>query len=277
MARTVEEIKQQIIERKESYSELDGLNSTSKTALWRLWTYITAFAIWTLEKLFDQHKTEVEELLKQRIPHTARWYRNKALNFLLGVNLMTDSDKYDTTGMSDEDIQKAKIIKYSAVVEKNSRLIIKIATEKNSELSPIEPKQQEAFTAYIEEIKDAGVRFNVINYLPDLLDLRIRIYRDPLLLDEDGTHRQKGTKPVEKALQEFMKELPFNGELILQELANKLEQAEGVRIVQIDEAQTAWIDPSKSSYGSYESVDVKQIPVSGYFKIKDYKGITYVV
>jgi len=285
MARTLEEIREEIIERKESCNELNGLDSSSKTAIWRLWIYITAFAIWTLEKLFDQHRNEVDEMLKQRIPHTARWYRNKALDFLLGVNLMTDSDKYPD-GVTD--IENKKIIKYAAVVEIGSRLIIKIATEKDGELGPIDSDNLEGFTRYIQEIKDVGVRFNAINYLPDLLVLNIEIYRDPLVLDDNGNHRTKAIEPVKIALNEFMKELPFNGELILQELANKLEGAEGVRIVNIKQASTAWIDSETLKYGEvYEDIDVKKIPESGYFKIvyqKDvkpgdtnYTNIKYVV
>src|SRR5690606_3533510 len=113
----------------------------------------------------------------------------------------------------------------SAVVEAkdDSRIIVKIATEINSKLQPITNTEKEAFDTYINEIKDAGVNISVINYLPDLLRLNIRIFRDPLVLDENGVHRLTGKLPVEDALQEFMKELPFNGELIKQNLANKLE------------------------------------------------------
>jgi len=75
MARSIEQINNEIIKAKESEPALAGLTSTSKVAIWRLWAYITAFVIYTLEQIFDQHKAEVLDALTQLKPHTARWYR----------------------------------------------------------------------------------------------------------------------------------------------------------------------------------------------------------
>lgn len=240
---------------------------------------IVAFAIYVLELIFDKHKLEVDEALEQLKPHNPRWYRNKALAFQYGFNLIEDSDKYDNTGVSSEALAASKIIKYSAVVEAKdeSRLIVKIATETGNQLHPIDEPQKEAFDAYIKEVRDAGVNITVINYLPDILRLSLRIFRDPLVLDENGVDRRTGKKPVEIALQEYMKELPFNGELILQELANKLEVVEGVKIVQVDQVQSKWIDGDLGNYGDFEQIDVREIPVSGYFEIENFNGVTYVV
>lgn len=64
MARTIEEIQAEIYREKENYEELNELNSTSKTALWRLWIYIVAVAIWSLEKLFDLHRADINERIR---------------------------------------------------------------------------------------------------------------------------------------------------------------------------------------------------------------------
>ena len=191
MARTIEQIQNEILKAKETEASLNELNSTSKVAIWRLWVYITAFVIWTLEKIFDEHKKEISKLLSEQKPHTARWYRNKALAFQYGFNLRSETDLFDNTGKSKEEIENSKIIKYSAVteVEIESRLIVKIATESvapTSNLSPLTQEQKAAFDVYINEIKDAGVRITTINYLPDILKLQMKIYRDPLVLDENG-------------------------------------------------------------------------------------------
>ena len=144
MARTIEQINNEIIKAKESEPALAGLTSTSKVAIWRLWAYITAFVIWTLEKIFDEHKKEVSEALSELKPHTARWYRNKALAFQYGFDLHSETDLFDNTGKSKEEIENSKIIKYSAVteVETESRLIVKIATEQGGELQPISKGQK---------------------------------------------------------------------------------------------------------------------------------------
>ena len=279
MARTIEEIKEEILRAKEQEASLDALNSTSKTAIWRLWMYITAFAIWILEKLFDTHKSEVTEMLRQLKSHTARWYRNKALAFQYGFDLLTDSDVFNNAGASDEDIEKSKIIKYSAVTEavEESRLIVKIATEQGGNLQPITPGQRESFEAYLSEIKDAGVRITVINYLPDVLKLQMKIYRDPLVLDESGTSIRMGNKPVEEAIKNHLKNLPFNGELVLAHLVDELQKVEGVKIPHIISAESKWIDASAGDYGNFQPIEVRTIPVSGYFKIENFNAIHYVV
>ena len=279
MARSIEEIKEEILRAKEQEAALEGLNSTSKTAIWRLWVYITAFAIWTLEKLFDTHKSEVSEMLKQLKPHTARWYRNKALAFQYGFDLIEDSDKFNNANATEEQIDASKIVKYSAVTESEaeSRLIVKIATEQGGELQPISAGQRESFDAYLSEIKDAGVRITVINYLPDILKLQMKIYRDPLVLDESGTSIRMGNKPVEEAIKKYLKNLPFNGELVLAHLVDELQKVEGVKIPHIILAESKWIDAGTNGYGNFQTIDVKKIPVSGYFKIADFNGISYVV
>ena len=282
MARTVEDIFNEIKTAKEAEPELAVLDSTSKVAIWRLWAYITAFAIWTLEMLFDTHKTEVYSILSEKKPHTARWYRNKALAFQYGFPMYTEKDVFDNTGFTQDEISASKIIKYSAVTEAEteSRLIVKIATETGGELQPITAEQKESFTAYLQEIKDAGVKITVINYLPDILNLTLRIYRDPLVLDANGvkiTGIGAGTKPVETAIKNYLKALPFNGELVLEHLVDALQKVEGVKIPHVVAASSSWIDPPVNTYGAPQNIDVKKIPVSGYFKLADFSGISYVV
>lgn len=269
MARKLEEIQNELLTAKANESMLSNLDSTSKVSIFRLWIYIVAFSTWTLEKLFDTHKADVDYQLSILKPHTARWYRNMALAFQYGFDLLTDSDKFDNNGKTQQEIENAKIIKYSAVTEAEteSRLIIKIATEANGLLAPVSTTQLDAFKAYIAEIKDAGVRVSIINYLPDLLKLNLRIVRDALILDVNGMNRQTAEFPVNDAIQAFIKELPFNGELSLQKLEERLLAVEGVLDLSLDLAQTSWIDGNAGTYGTYQAIDISTIPISGYFKV----------
>lgn len=279
MARSIQDIQQEILMAKEAEPHLSDLNSTSKVAVWRLWIYIVAFAIHTLERIFDQHKKEVSEALSELKPHTARWYRNKALAFQYGFDLVPDTDKFNNQGKTEDEIENSKIVKYSAVTESEteSRLIVKIATEQGGELQPISTGQKASFEAYMNEIKDAGVKITTINYLPDILKLQMEIYRDPLVLDENGMSIRTGEKPVEKAIKEYLKQLPFNGELVLAHLVDALQKVEGVKIPHIVLAESKWIDASVNDYGNFQPIEVKQLPVSGYYKIEDFSGIRYVV
>ncbi len=276
MARTISEIQQEILTAKENEPALAELNSTSKVAVWRLWVYITAFVIHTLERLFDQHKKEVSEALSELKPHTARWYRNKALAFQYGFDLIEDSDKFDNVGSTEEQIANSKIVKYSAVTESEteSRLIVKIATEQGGELQPISTEQKEIFEAYMNEIKDAGVKITVISYPADRLRLGFKIVRNPLVLDEQGYNILTGTNPVQEAIENYLKNLPFNGELSLMKLIDAIQQVEGVEDLALLEASSSYFDGD--DFTSYENIAIKTIAKSGYFKTENL-NVEYVV
>ena len=206
MARSVEEIENEIYKAKENEGALVELNSTSKVAVWRLWVYIIAFVIQSLEKSFELHKADIDERLSRLKPHTARWYREKALAFQYGFNLLAESDLFDNRGKSEEQIAASKVVKYAAVTEGEgaTRLIVKIAGEKDGKLSQLEG---------------------------------------------------------------FMKEVPFDGELSVQKLVDKIQGARGVMDVALKEVQTRWIDPLKGSYGDWESINIIKVPESGYFAV----------
>ena len=277
MARSIQEIQQFIYAQKAQEPALASLNSTSKVAIWHLWVYIISVAIWSLEKLFDLHRTDIDKRLTELKPHTARWYRSKALAFQYGFEPSLDSDKYNNQWFTEEQIEASKIIKYSAVVESKNegRLIVKIAGEQGEQLQPITERQKQAFEAYLQEIKDAGVRLSVVNYQPDVLHLQMKIVYDPLVLDSNGQSITKATKPVEETIKSYLKRLPFNGELVLAHLIDALQQAEGVKIPHLVLAQSKNIT-SSGEYGAFETIEISKIPTAGYFTIDNYNDITYI-
>nr|DAU51155.1 MAG TPA: Baseplate structural protein [Caudoviricetes sp.] len=276
MARSIQEIQTLILQAKAQEPALNELNSTSKVAIWRLWVYIIAVAIWSLEKLFDQHRADIDKRLAELKPHTARWYRSKSLAFQYGFDLLTDSDKFNNQGHTEEAIEASKIVKYSAVIESKNegRLIVKIAGEQGDTLQPITDAQKQAFEAYLQEIKDAGVRLSVVNYQPDILHLQMKIVYDPLVLDSNGQSILHATKPVETAIKDYLKRLPFNGELVLAHLIDALQQAEGVKIPHLVLAQSKNIT-SGGGYGAFETIEISKIPTAGYFTIDNFNDIIY--
>ncbi len=251
----------------------------SKLSLENVLFDIVSFAIWILQELFATHKNEVEALIDNQKAGTPAWYRYKTLQYQKGFDLLPGSDKFNNSGATAEQIAQSKIIKYAAVTESDEpgTIVIKIAGEDNGELQPIPDNEMPAIETYLNEIKWAGTRVRVINYLPDLLRLNLVIYRDPLVLDENGVHIRTGKKPVEEAINNYLKNLPFDGELVLAHLIDAIQQAEGVLIPHLVEASSKWIDSNTGGYGNWQTIDVKKIPESGYFKIETFDTISYVV
>ena len=276
---SVENYQREMILAKEANQNLDELTSTSKTSIWRMMLYIMAFAVEQIAQLFTLHRSEIDTKISTQKTHRLLWIQSLYLNFQYGFELIKEKDLFDNTGATDEEIEASKIIKYCAVNESSSgrEVIIKIATEKDDVLSPLEADKMEAIFEYTKRVKGIGIQYTIINYLPDRLKLNIRVFRDPLVINANGMDITSGKYPVQEALQEFMKELPFNGELRIQDLANKLEAVTGVNLVSVDLAQSCWINAADNDYGDWTTIDVRRIPESGYYKIENFNGISYEV
>ena len=226
--------------------------------------YRIAVAIWTLEQLFDLHKQEVTELINNKKVGSLRWYAYMAKQFQYGYNLDPDTDEYDNTGLTDEEIEASKIVAYSAVGKRGSTLLMKTAKLSGDDLAPLADDELAAFKEYVFRWQCAGDTIEYINQQADKLKLKLTVYYNPLVINKDGERLDgKSTTPVVDAIRQYLKELPFNGELVLAYLVDAMQAVEGIAIPHIDE--------SYYQYGgiNWELIDIKYQPLSGYFTIAD--------
>tara|TARA_R110000796_G_scaffold74629_5_gene167813 strand:- start:1255 stop:2133 length:879 start_codon:yes stop_codon:yes gene_type:complete len=276
--RTINEIQESILLKKSQASSLSALqvlttneqqstanlNSNSKVAIWRLWVYIQSLSIFIHEGIFEIHKVEIEELIALNKLHTAKWYKGKALAFQFGFSI-GELDYYDNTGVDEALVLNSLVVKQASVEEIGGRLKIKVAGENSSnDLQPLDTAQVTAFTQYMSLVRDAGTRIEVVSRPPDDLALTIDLYFDPLLLDGNGA-RLDGLNdaPVSQAIEEFLYNLEFNGELILTKLTDYLQNVEGVNEPVIKEAS--------ARFGTNPYVDINEyyIADSGYMVLDE--------
>lgn len=279
MARTIDNIVNTINISKTNAAALNTVNSTSKVSIHGLFTYIIASAIWVFEQILNQHEIEVANIILEQKIGSLGWYRDKALNFQYGFDLITDTDVFDNKNALNETIEASKIITHAAVVETPdaSNVLLKIASG-TKDLSPIDSDQELAFKHYIDEVRFAGTRLLLVNQKHDQLYLNIDVYIDPLVLDLEGVNIRTGAKSVENAIQDYLlNALPFNGELTILALINVIEHVTGVVNLKILNVETASINNETGAYGNPVSIDVKHIPVSGYYKVVHFNNINYVV
>ena len=227
---------------------------------------IAAFISFTMEGIFDLHKKEVDFAISEMKPHTTRWYRNKALSFRLGQPLIADSDDYSDVGLTEQAIAASQVVKYAAAVEALDGsgiplLRIKAATLSNNQLSALPAPTIAALSAYFAEVKDAGVKLLVTSDPPDSLRATVEIYFDPLVLDANGLPLNGGAEPVRAATDNYLQNLPFNGELSLMAYTDVLQNANGVIIAQLQIVQ--------ANYGAlpYQNIGVRYIPDAGYMRV----------
>lgn len=282
MARTIDEIKAAMTSTfiaEDAVVSSYGLDSSktfdqqfSKASIESILFYVFAAALWALEKLFDLHVEEVEEQIEELEPHTLRWYVNKAKAFMRGMSLVADCDYYDTSDMSDEDIEEAQIIKYAVATESNTVVYLKVAREVDGSPAQLTDTQLSAFTSYINTVKDAGVSVVIRNESADLMAVTMVVYYDATLLTSDGSSLSDGSTPVLDAIKEAIAGLPFNGVFRKTDLLTAVQEVSGVEVVDVTEmkVKTANADDWTELVGFSR-------PYSGYYALdEDNSSITYV-
>lgn len=289
MARDQKEIKLQITDEwinnetiQEKYTLVPGQTfeqQFSKVSLENILFSVIAFAIWYFEKLIDQNQTEINEQIANSRPHTLKWYREKALAFMFGYEL-NESDIYDTTGLTDEQIAAAKIIAKAAPVKMQGSLRLKVVKRTGDELAPLSPAELNAFESYMNSVTDAGTYVIPTTNVADDLKLTLDIYYNDQILAGDGS-RLDGTAstPVLDAIKDYLKSLRFNGAFIGTKLQDEIQTVQGVNMVNI---VGAW-----SKYGLYDyentinpnagKINEVRVADAGYMKLDEvYTEINFI-
>lgn len=279
MARSINDIQQQIIDKISSSTELSAFevltpneistnvpNSSSKVAIWRLIVYCIAFAIFVFESIMDAFKIEIEEKVKANRPHTKDWYKTKALAFQYGDNLV-DSDEYEII-----DIEK-QIIKQVAIVEGDRKIFIKIATLDGTELVKLPDNSQvESFSSYIHKVKDAGTQIEIINEDADKLKINLDFYYDALVIDSEGIEINTGINIVETAIKSYLKSIDFNGEFDINKMIDYLQSSNGYKSLKLNYAGY-----KAGTMLEYNEIQRTYQPLSGYMKLEELSVTYYAV
>lgn len=287
MNKTFEEIFSQLIEEKNKKVELSVLNSNSKVSIWRSLFHVITWVIYNFQLSVALHLQEVNALIADQKVFNLRRYRYEAFRFQYGFDLISESDQFKSTFLengievtaTEEEIENSKIIKYAAcnrVIDNGrSKIVMKIAPENLNEIFPSEVMT--AFAKYIEEISPAGDHVTIINYLPDMLKFGFKIKYDPMVLNASGMSILTAKYPVTEAIELFLKNLPFNGELSIQRLEAAILAVDGVEDLVTLSIESKWIDPAVNGYGLYQPISMSVIPASGRFKVEDYTGLQFVI
>ncbi len=270
--RTIEEIKKEITDAwmhdevlARSYGyEVGSEWKFSRVSIENVLCFIMAAVVWTHERLFERHREEVEAYIAQMKPHTLRWWVEKAKLFQKGSTLPDDSCDYDNTDLTDEEVASRQIVKFAAATEQKNIVYLKVAKEEGGAKKPLDADELEAFCAYVDEVRDAGVSVEVINEDGCELELNLTIYYDPMILNSDGKHLAKGTTPVEDAIRQYIENLSFNGEYRNSELIDRLQEVEGVVIPEL-----CWAKERMSADSDWEEILAYATPHSGYYKYEE--------
>ncbi len=292
MARSISEIKAHICETflaQDAIRSVYGLSSGqsfdkvfSPVSLESLMFYVVASCIWLLEKLFDRHREEVDARIEALRPHTLRWYASKAKEYMRGKDLIREdgvvvADYYDTTGMTDEAIEKARVVKYAVATENDTQVYIKVATRGiNGRPRQLEAEDLAGLKGYLAQIKDAGVAVKVLNEPADNMRVELMVLYDPAIFmvqnegetDDDGytalSLMQDNKNVIEEAVSRVISELPFNGEYRNSDLLAAVQAIEGIKVADIIK-----VEATAGGSEAYSQVIGYRRPYSGYYALQN--------
>lgn len=240
MARTVTEIYNEMVAEKQTMTNLSALQpnidsaqdfltdltTASQVGAWRVLFWTIAFGIWTVENLFDEHIEWINNRAQEIITGTLPWYARMALAFQYTDSLVFLEDKYQYAAIDPLN----QVVKLAVANEVGGIVILKVAKlDGSNQPEELSVPELSALEAYIAKIKFAGVRVQTVSRPADLLKLYFKIYYNPLLLSSTGELLSSpGTFPVEDAINDYIKSLPFNGMYSTTELTDKIQLALGV-------------------------------------------------
>lgn len=205
---------------------LSDLTTQSKVAVWRLLFFVIAVSIWSLEKLFDEHVIWINNRATEITTGTLAWYQRMTLLFQYGDSLVFTGDNYAYSPVNETN----RVVKLASVNEVGGIVIIKSAKLDGGGLPiPLDTPELSALDAYWQKVKFAGVRVQVVSRPADLLHVEFKVYYNPLVLNSGGELiSSPGTYPVNDAINNYIKGLPFNGVYSITELTDKVQLAIGV-------------------------------------------------
>ena len=239
----------------------------SATSIERIMFYDAATAMFVNYQTYIQHTTDIDRKLKNEKVHGTGWYTMMALLFQYGYDLVGDTDIYDNSGLTEEQIEVSRVVKFAAAVSpmNKSILYIKTATEVNGTKQPLTDEMFAAFKAYVVKIQDAGVNIKFVNDPADEMRIEMDVYYNPLTLDKNGK-RLDGTNdtPVSDAIRNYVHNLIFNGRYANAKLVDAVQTVDGVELPELKKASSRY-----GIYTDFKRIDAIDIAHAGYYTISD--------
>ena len=224
MARPIAQIQQQMLDSIASDSVLGGLlTSTSKRAIYRLFTYIIASAINLHEQLIDIFTSNVETIAASASPATPSWLQNQILNFQYSdtnpqtIQFLNFAPQYPVVDPTLRIISRCSVNTSAA-----NQVQIKVAT--GNPPSALTSAQLSALQGFINPpygIGIAGVTYIVTSSNADKLYINANIYYN-------GQYSTVIATNVQAAINNYLSLLPFNGQLKISDLEIAIKSVQGV-------------------------------------------------
>jgi len=229
MARSIEVIKQQMLDTKASLPALSGLTSNSQVSIFGQIFFVTATNISVLEQLIDSYIEDIETIINAQAIGSAAWLRAKILEFQFGDFVELDTTTFE---IAYPEVNEALKIITRCSVKETGNLVVQAKVAKSDPPVALSGAEQTALEDYLAIIKPAGTQINVVSLTSDKLYIVGTIYYS-------GQYSSVIQTNVEAALEDYMENLSsaenFDGTVTVLGIIDAIQSVEGVEDVNITE------------------------------------------
>jgi len=282
MARTTAEIQATMDTEQAAQPALSTLNSTSQTAIYTLWKYIVSKCQNVLEQLWDEKKTELENIIFQGITPSIYWVRAKTFEF-----------QYDAT--TPQVIELIDLIPRYRVIDTTKRIVTRAAVNTGAGYGVVnvaknEPPEkmtapelaalQDYFTAAGDGttqaigIGYAGQSISFDSYDPDRIYIEGEIFYS-------GQYSATFPSDAILKIETYISNLDINGVFRVSQMINALAELDGFNSIDIVEMVAR---PATTGFGggtvlylaSAGSSSAAYLSTAGYMIGEDTVGETFL-
>lgn len=240
--RSLSDIYNESVETRNKYLELSELTNDSKMSIINAISWTTSSAIYAFESLLNTFMLDVAKALNGRINGTPMYYANALLKFQYGDNLIVSDDG---TSFQYSNIDESKRVITSVSYEeiykeeyKDNVLSLKCAKGTGDNIQQLSEDELIAARAYINQIKFAGVKTEVVSRKGDVLIPRLTVYYDGAVSLSDLYDA------IDKSLFDFFSNMGFDSTLYAQKVIDAIQSTEHVVDVYVNKAipnQGVWV------------------------------------
>lgn len=236
MSRTIKEVYNGITAERNKRLELSEFSSDSKMSIMNGLAWTVAATIHSFETLLDVFAVDISTAIGQRVNGTPTFYANALLQYQKGDELSVREDGL-AFGYANVDETKCIITQVSYIESTDdsnldSKLILKVATGEKGHLEPLPLSELVPVNAYINKMKFAGTRIEVISREGDVLIPRISVFYD------GGIPESEIYDKIEEKLNEYIMQMPFDSSVYVSSVIEAVRGVEHVTDVYIDEEAT---------------------------------------
>lgn len=236
MSRTIRQIYEEAIAERNRRLELTEFSNDSKMSVLNGVAWMVAALIYTFESILDVFAVDVSETLESRINGTPRYYADALLNYQKGDRLVVREDGlafgYASIDPSKRIITQVSYVESTDSQNVDSKLILKVATGERGALHEIKAEELTLITAYINQLKFAGTRIEVISRKGDVLIPRVTVYWDGAVPEAEIYDA------LDEALYTYVMSIDFDAAIYVNRVWEAIRSVEHVTDVWIDSSGT---------------------------------------